>query len=476
MEKNLKRIRTIAILLLALLIIVGSFLGVYVKKYGIWKNILPDFNLGMELKGIRELHFVLDDSENEKEIYVDANGNYAGDVKSDTSSNTQISLETDDGENVENADSQQEDKTNIEGYTKETRTIKANEEANITKENFELAKKIIQSRLEKMDVYEYNIRLDTLTGEIIIELPDDENLSIEQALISTVGKVEIVDYQNGLLLLDDSHLKKATMLASNQNNQYQAYLQLTFDKTGAEKLKEISNKYQKTTDESGNENINYISIKMDDQVLSTTYFGEELSTGIIQIPVGNATEDYNQYVEIAQSVQMIENIVNDDSLPLSYTLSSDNRINSVLTNDVKLIAEIVFFAIILIVSLFLIVKYKLEGFKLAILSLGYIGILNLVIRYTNVVITVNGLIALIGVIIINYIFVINYLRKLGTSEMKRTAFLETMKKMYLAIIPVCIISIIFTFMSSVVISSIGMILFWGLFIQAIYNNLFITNI
>ena len=223
MEKNLKRIRTIAILLLALLIIVGSFLGVYVKKYGIWKNILPDFNLGMELKGIRELHFVLDDSENEKEIYVDANGNYAGDVKSDTSSNTQISLETDDGENVENADSQQEDKTNIEGYTKETRTIKANEEANITKENFELAKKIIQSRLEKMDVYEYNIRLDTLTGEIIIELPDDENLSIEQALISTVGKVEIVDYQNGLLLLDDSHLKKATMLASNQNNQYHQY-------------------------------------------------------------------------------------------------------------------------------------------------------------------------------------------------------------------------------------------------------------
>jgi len=44
-----------------------------------------------------------------------------------------------------------------------------------------------------------------------------------------------------------------------------------------------------------------------------------------------------------------------------------------------------------------------------------------------------------------------------------------MKELYLMIIPVCIIAVIFVFVPGVVISSIGMILFWGLFIQAIYN-------
>lgn len=475
MEKNLKTVKTITILLGAILIAVVAFVGLYVKDYGIWRNILPDFNLGMELDGKRELHYVLDNSEEEKEVYVDANGNYAGEVKEETPSNTEISLDTNE-QSTENIEEPKEDKTEVEGYTKETRTIKTNEESSITKENFEKAKKVIQSRLEKMDVYEYNIRLDSITGEIIIELPDNENLSIEQALISTVGKIEIIDDQNGLILMDDSNLKEAKLLASNNNNSYQAYLQLEFEKDGKDKLKDISNKYQTVTAEDGTETTNYISIKMDDQVIRTTYFGEELETGMLQIPMGEETEDFNEYREIAQSVSMIVDILNGDALPLTYTLSSDNRINSVLTNDVKLVAEIVAVVAVAVVSLYLIIKFKLEGLKASILTLGYLGLLNLILRYTNVAITVNALIAIVAVVIINYIFVIKYLKRLKSNQMKKIALLETMKKMYLAIIPICAISIIFTFMSSVVISSIGMILFWGLFLQALYNYLFIINI
>ncbi len=475
MEKKLKTVKTITILLGAVLIAVVAFVGLYVKEYGIWRNILPDFNLGMELDGKRELHYVLDNSEEEKEVYVDADGNYAGEVKEETTSSTQISLDTNE-QSAENTEEPEEDKTDVEGYTKETRTIKTNEDSSITKENFEKAKKIIQARLEKMDVYEYNIRLDTITGEIIIELPDNENLSLEQAMISTVGKIEIIDYQNGLILMDDSNLKNAKMLASNNNNSYQAYLQLTFEKEGRDKLKDISNKYQTTTAEEGTETTNYISIKVDDQVISTTYFGEELATGVLQIPMGEATEDFNEYKEIAQSVSMIVDILNEDALPLTYTLSSDNRINSVITDDVKVIVEIVAIVLIAVVSLYLIIRFKLEGLKAAILTLGYLGLFNIILRYTNVAITINALIATIAVVIINYIFVIKYLKRLKTNQIKKIALLETMKKMYLAIIPICIISIIFTFMSSIVISSIGMILFWGLFLQALYNYVFIINV
>ena len=199
MEKKLKVVKTIAILLVAILIAVIAFVGLYVKEYGIWRNILPDFKLGMELSGTRELHYVLDDSEEEKEVYLDSEGNYAGEVASN-SSDTTVSLETENGQ-TENTS------TDIDGYTKETRTIKANEDSSINKENFEKAKNILQKRLETLDLYEYNIRQDTVTGEIVVEVPDDDKIETEEALISTVGNIEITDYQTGLVLKRFKHKK-----------------------------------------------------------------------------------------------------------------------------------------------------------------------------------------------------------------------------------------------------------------------------
>ena len=80
MEKVLKVVRTIAILLIVVLISVASFCGVYVQDIGIWKKVMPKYTLGMELEGMRELSFVLDDSEVTREVYVDDEGNYKGDV------------------------------------------------------------------------------------------------------------------------------------------------------------------------------------------------------------------------------------------------------------------------------------------------------------------------------------------------------------------------------------------------------------
>ena len=94
MEKNIKRIKTIAVVLIILLITAIAFCGLYFNKQGVWKNILPKFSYGMELDGVRELRFILDTSEEEKEIYVDAEGNYAGDVvkKDETAENTEAGL------------------------------------------------------------------------------------------------------------------------------------------------------------------------------------------------------------------------------------------------------------------------------------------------------------------------------------------------------------------------------------------------
>lgn len=482
MEGKIKKVRTVAIILLSILLSLIAFGGLFIKTYGVWKNILPEFNYGMELGGIRELRFILDTSEEEKEIYLDADGNYMGDVAETASSQPTISLENPDtGETqdvtnqvAENAvvseTTEETSEENIE-YKTETRTIKTNPEERITIQNFEKAKKIIQQRLETINLYEYNIRQDTITGEILVEVPDDGNLQLEEALISTVGDLTLVDYQTGIILIDDSHVKNVSLLGSNENDMYQSYLQIEFDEEGTEKLKEISNKYQTITDENGDEATTYVSVNMDGTALITTYFGDEIATGLLQIPVGEAHENYEDYVASAQELSAMATVLDGEKMPLAYTLNSDNFVKSTISDEMVLIVKVGFAIAILVVSIIMIIKYKTKAIKLVATSVAYIAILSLIIRYTDVKITLNSLVAFLSVIVINYVFNFKILKELQTNSNEKLALANVMKELYLTIIPVCIIAVIFTFMSSVVISSIGMVLFWGLLVQALFSLL-----
>ena len=276
MEKNLKRFKTLAVVLIVILISAIAFGGLYIQNQGVWKNILPKFSYGMELDGIRELRFILNTSEEEKEVYVDKNGNYAGDVVSNdtTTSSPEIDLVDENGqpissENTENSDTptesqeKKEDKT-LEGYKIEKRVLKANEDADINITNFEKAKKIIQERLETLDLYEYNIRLDEVTGELVVEVPDNDNVEIQESMIATKGKFEVVDHQNGLVLLDNSHIKNVSATYTNNDNNYQSYLIVQLNKEGTEKLKEISKTYVRQTDEKGIETTTYVGVELDE--------------------------------------------------------------------------------------------------------------------------------------------------------------------------------------------------------------------
>ena len=486
---NLKKVRTIAVLLIVVLVSVVAFGGLYAKKQGIWQNLLPDFNYGMELNGIRELRFSLDQTEEEKEVYVDENGNIMGEVAEEhdhaeeteentegqaeqSTENTEANSETQAEQSTENQDAQNTEET-VNGYKTETRVIKKNKDEDINIDNFEKSKRIIQKRLEALSSYEYNIRIDTITGELVVEVPDDDNLELEKSLISTIGKIEMIDHDTGLILIDNNHVKKAQAVNAQTETGYQFYLQLQFDKEGKEKLKKISNEYITTTDETGEEKTKFISVQLDGQDLITTCFGEEISNGIIQISMGDVVTESEDFNDTRDRVQRIAEVINGDVLPLAYVLSSDNYVKSVITDDMIFIAEIVFAIAVALVSIFIIIKYKLKGLILSIISIGYIALLTLVMRYTNVTITLNGLISFIAVILINYVFDIKMLNGFENISNTKAVFGKAMKELYLTIIPVCIIAIIFTFMSGVVISSIGMVLFWGLLLQAVYNALVI---
>jgi hypothetical protein len=115
--------------------------------------------------------------------------------------------------------------------------------------------------------------------------------------------------------------------------------------------------------------------------------------------------------------------------------------------------------------IYLIIKYKGKGVLSSISLVGYVAILLLVIRYANVVITLEGIIAILLSIVLFYIALIRVLK----NKDGKVDFNGAIKKYILTLIPVYLISIVFTFNSWQPIFSFGMILFWGITINIIYN-------
>lgn len=464
MEKKIKILKTITIVLIIIAVSLISFVGVFTSKLNFSENIIPEFIYGMEIAGTREFKFTLDTNAEEKDVYIDSEGNIKGEVVVDSAeTENDISLDA----TVDKAEEVAEEETEKVEYEIEKRTVKANDDSVLNKENYEKTKAIIQERLESAQIPEYNIRLDTIRGDLILEVPENESTELAYELALEQGKFEIIDSQTGVILLDNDDIKKASAVYYSDST-YQAYLQIEFNKDGAVKLKDISNKYVQVINEQDQDVTKYVELKLDGSTLLKTYFGEELSQGVLQITMGNSTTDYEEFNQSYESATYFANILNSGKTPNVYKLASDNFVQSQITEEMVISAKVLFVIAILIVSVILIVKYKYKGLLGALASIGYIAVTLLSIRYTNVTITLNSILAILGIVIVNYIFIINFLNRQKTDSAKHS-FLEAMKEINITIIPLWVVAIIFTFMTNITIGSVGMVMFWGLFVHVVYS-------
>lgn len=479
MEKKLKVIKAIAVLLVIVLISVLAFAGINKQVFGVWINQLEDYKYGMELDGYRQLRFGINGTTVESEVYVDDQGNILGkpDDGVNTVSSAGISLSTEaTAESTAKADAVREARE-ATGLKIETRDIKTNDDASITKENFDLTKKIIQERLETIPGYEYNIRMDDITGDMIVEVPDDENIDLVQSLVLTKGKIDIIDHQTGERLIDNSDIDNVSAISQQlEDGSVQVYMTLNLNEEGTKELAELSKEYISSVDGRGTENIQYITVRLDEQELMTTFFGEEIPDGQLNVPMGEPATDETTYNEVYEQLLRLNDIINGEMLPLVYDLVGDEFVRTSVTDEMIALAKIVFWAVILVVSLYMIIMHKVKGLVLSIVSVGYIAILSLLVRYTQITVTFNALVAFILAVIINYIFIIKFLNGYKDNTITKVVYRNVSKEFYISLVPVMIIAVIFTCMNAVVITSIGTVLFWGLLVQALYNALVIRGL
>ncbi len=503
----MKKIKIITIIVLVVLITMVSFFGVYVHVQNRMENKVRDYELDMDLKGARYARLSVNTESTD--VIKDADGN---------------EVETE----GELTDEQLAEK----GYTKES--VSNNSQESLTTENYQKSKEIIEERLKAQGVGEYEISLDNETGDILVQIPENDSTDSLVSNMNTVGKFEIIDADTKEVLMNNGDIKAVNVMYGSDSSAggTMVYLNIEFNKEGKEKLKNISNTYVESddtsTDNTTSENTTTdanttnnestentttntetenttdntttnettegttenteettkkeITMKVDDQEIMTTTFDEPIENGQLQLSIGSASTNTETIQEnITQATQMAS-VLDSGNLPIQYDIQSNEYILSDITNtEIEYIALAV--GIVLLIGfIVLIIRFKLNGFLSAIASIGLIALYLLVIRYTNVSVSLQGIVGIIVTILLNYIFISKILLKIKNSddtkklENIKQGIKEGYKEFFIKLVPICISIIALCFANWTTISSFGMVMFWGVALMALYNYLITATI
>ena len=445
------KLKSLIIILIVILLSLISFVGIYSKKSGTYKNILPEYVKGSNLTGKRITN--LKPSEDTERKITDKEGNEVSEIPEDA---------------------------NQDDYTTVQEPI--NKEENLTEQNYKKVKEIIQKKLNYLNVSDYTIKMNNENGNIILELPENNETDKIISFIPASGTFKIIDTDSKEVLMDNSQVESSKVVYSTTDTGIQVYLDIKFTKEGKEKLKEISNTYTKIENsESESETQNTITIMVSDEQLLKTYFEKEIIEGELQLSVGSPTKDQNEIYEIANETKVYTMMINSGILPISYEQTSSEYVEESITNQEQQYILYALIAIVVLNLIYLIIKYKLNGVYSVIAYIGAIAMFLMIIRYTGTVITLNSLVsALVLIVLTSYINII-VLNEIKESK-SRDEIIKSIKNGYLKIFDVVlialVISVVFTFAGIQAINSIGMMLFYGIIsviISHMFNVLLLTS-
>lgn len=430
-----RRLKLTLVILLIVLVSIISFVGLFIQNTKFMDNLLPDYRLGMDLYGHRAISVGVSDQT--ETVYYDEDGN---EVSSDT-----------------------------EGATSEE--VPVNSEESLTKENYLKTKELVEKRFEDLNASEYIIRMNENNGDLTVYLPEDDMTDVTSQFIYSKGEFTVED-EDGQVLMDNSNLKDVRVGYSTTTTGTSVYLSFEFNEDSVEKLKEISNTYVESEDEEGNDTSKQVLLKVDGSTLIQTTFDEEISNGVLPLTLGTATdnETLNQYIESASNIAIL---VNNGPLPLEYTVEQNRFIKSDITLESLKIPAIVAGAILVIALLFLCIKYKKLGVLSAIAFIGYLAVVLIVIRVTNLVLTVEGMCGVVIAAILGFAFMVYLVHMLSKQEKEKVQYRKTYNKsmlsMFMSLIPTLVIGIVLVFASWLPAYSFGTIIFWSILILLLYN-------
>ena len=479
----MKKVKILTIVLAIILVTLIAFGGIYLPTQNRMENKVKDYELGRELDSQRVIELKIKESTSTDSENSSSDEN----TETDSSKETEKSEETTSTENK------------------------------LTEKDYENAKKIMEKRLQALGAQDYTISLDKENGIVRVELAENDNVDMYIYYLYASQKITIKDTDSKDILLNDDMIKGAKYSYSNDSKgAYQVYEEIELTKDGQAKLNELLNDYallatdvteienakkasesESTKTESTSEENTESTENTDEQntestktqstteetssnsettkktaklyVNDTTYDISKIEKGKITVKIGASstnTTSVNNNISKAAEIAMLENA---GKLPADYELDTNRYEYSSITQKEIIYFAITMLAILVITLLVYCVIYKKSGILASISFVGFVASFSLLIRYTNVAISIEGISAIIIVMIINLIINREILSKTKKMNLVNEAVKSTYKNIYLKLIPVGILTIIFCLAKWESLSSFGMIMFWGLVLTAIYN-------
>lgn len=231
-------------------------------------------------------------------------------------------------------------------------------------DDMDAARSIIETRLVAGNITDYEIYVDYNTDRIITRFPwqsDDEDFDPEQA-VKELGEMAMLSFREGVLtssdqtvedlplVLDGNQVKKATAYYNQDQSQYEVSLEL--EDSGKASFAEATGRLAGTDTP--------ISIWLDDYMFSSPRVNQQINDGRATIS-GEFT---------VEEVQDLADKINGGALPFKLVTDSFSTISPTQgegARDAMVLALVISFFVI---SLFMIIMYRLPGFIGSISLLG----------------------------------------------------------------------------------------------------------
>ena len=477
----MKKIKLIAKILTIIIICLVGFVGIYLP----WKqpiemnNLVKEYNLSKDLKGYREIILKVSDANK----VLDADKKVIGDT-----------------------DSYNDDTIKEQKYTKSDEKVNSSEVLN--EQNYEKSKSIIEKRLSKFGVQDYNLSMDKQSGTIYIQIPEDTNTDRVVNNITQTGSVELKDSKDDTkVYLKSENLKEAKVLYNQETTGTAVYMSLQFNKEGKEILKNISENEYKTlpekdtdksedanneenkeadnTDESKKEDSTesssseenkeeqkQVTLYISGSAVTTTSFDEPVETGNIDLRTAQPTTDSDALQNSITSAQTISALLNNGVLPIKYNVKENQYVKTDIKAETVKKVIIAVAVIVAILLVYMIKKHKTRGILATISYIGFVSLYTILLRVFNVTIALEGIAGGIIILVLNYLVNMKLLEVNGDKKEYYKSYLDIIMKL----IPIFVISIIFVFIPVTTLASIGMTLFWGIVLMLAYNVTLTKNI
>ena len=441
-------LKLVLAMLVVVLVSLVSFVGVYRGK-----NLLKEYSLGKDFSKRKIATFSVVETDNETATQPienqenEAEENESGEAEAEVQTEEQ-SEESSENETTENSEQNQP----LSQKDKE--------------KNYNAAKNNIAKRLTAMKSEEFDIRLNEEDGKLVIEVPESMDTNFISEVV-TQGKVEIKNTSTNEVIADGKVFKDASAalrdetfsIGMQQVTKKIVVLNMKLTKEGKKKIVEANPKY---TDSEGNEADAEFGIVLDGETLysedASSFIDTVEKNGSFELYMGQNDEG-EELEKDYQTALAITAIIKCGESPVQYQMETMELISSSINVNAIIIIASIIGAVMIVFALY---KFKVKGLLSSISLVGLVATILLVLRYTNVKITLFTILGLAIVTLVNYVIV---MRTLDNKKKLSENFMKVMD----LIIPCIIVAIVFCCSPYMQLASFGMTMFWGLIVMCLYN-------